>query len=70
MTDAQVVSWLEKRGYAQPMLVRYGEWLGVLPGWQRMDEDGTLTGAASVPVFRRRTHSAIVGSGRGIWATP
>ena len=44
MTDAQVVSWLEKRGYAQPMLVRYGEWLGVLPGWRRMDEDGTLTG--------------------------
>ena len=33
MTDAQVMSWLEKRGYAQPMLVRYGEWLGVLPGW-------------------------------------
>ncbi len=44
MSDAQVVSWLEKRGYAQPMLVRYGEWLGVLPGWRRMDEDGTLTG--------------------------
>ena len=44
MTDAQVVSWLEKRGYAQPMLVRYGEWLGVLPGWRRMGEDGTLTG--------------------------
>ena len=44
MTDAQVVSWLEKHGYAQPMLVRYGEWLGVLPGWRRMGEDGTLTG--------------------------
>ena len=36
MTDVQVGSWLEKRGYAQPMLVRYGEWLGLLPGWQRM----------------------------------
>ena len=33
MTDAEVASWLEKNGYARPVLVRYGEWLGVLPGW-------------------------------------
>ncbi len=35
MSDEEVQSWLEKNGYAQPILVRYGEWLGVLPGWTR-----------------------------------
>jgi peptide/nickel transport system permease protein len=44
MTDAQVVSWLEKNGYAQPTLVRYGEWLGIVPGWTRIDEEGILRG--------------------------
>lgn len=37
ISDAEVQSWLEKNGYAQPLLVRYGEWLGVLPGWTRED---------------------------------
>lgn len=44
MTDAEVASWLERNGYGAPMLVRYGEWLGVLPGWTRTDP---ATGAVS-----------------------
>ena len=44
MTDEEVVSWLDRNGYSQPMLQRYGEWLGVLPGWTREGEDGTVTG--------------------------
>ncbi|SMX34930.1 ABC transporter permease [Actibacterium lipolyticum] len=44
MTDTEVTSWLEKNGYSAPMIVRYGEWLGVVPGWQRQDDDGTVTG--------------------------
>ena len=28
MTDDQVISWLDNRGYTQPLLSRYGEWLG------------------------------------------
>lgn len=35
ITDAEVQSWLEKNGYTQPVLERYGEWLGVWPGWTR-----------------------------------
>jgi peptide/nickel transport system permease protein len=38
MTDSQVESWLERNGYRQPLLARYGQWLGVLPGWQNVDE--------------------------------
>ena len=35
MTDQEVTSWLDRNGYNQPMVMRYGEWLGVLPGWTR-----------------------------------
>ncbi|PKP74990.1 MAG: peptide ABC transporter permease [Alphaproteobacteria bacterium HGW-Alphaproteobacteria-6] len=43
ITDAEVASWLEKNGYARPMLVRYGEWIGLAPGWRR-DEAGVISG--------------------------
>lgn len=48
MTDAQVESWLERNGYHQPLLKRYGEWLGVAPGWTRT-EDGKETGRCVAP---------------------
>jgi len=44
MSDAEVVQWLENRGYARPLVVRYGEWLGVVPGWTRVADDGEETG--------------------------
>ncbi len=44
MTDAQVESWLEKNGYKAPVLLRYGEWLGVVPGWTRTTDEGVTTG--------------------------
>ncbi|MEI2805059.1 ABC transporter permease [Albidovulum sp.] len=43
ITDAEVASWLEKNGHARPLLARYGEWLGVVPGWTR-SENGVTTG--------------------------
>ena len=33
MSDDEVYTWLDNRGYTQPTLVKYGEWLGVLPGF-------------------------------------
>ena len=44
MSDAEVASWLDRNGYNQPMLVRYGEWLGIARGWTRETDDGTMTG--------------------------
>ena len=44
MSDAEVARWLERNGYGSPVVVRYGEWLGVLPGWVRDDESGALRG--------------------------
>ena len=43
MSDADVASWIDRNGYGRPALVRYGEWLGVTPGWTRT-EDGVTTG--------------------------
>jgi peptide/nickel transport system permease protein len=42
MTDEQVQSWLANNGYAQPLVARYGEWLGVMPGWTREAEGKTV----------------------------
>ncbi len=44
ITDAEVTSWLDKNGYNDPTILRYGQWLGVLPGWTRTDADGAITG--------------------------
>ena len=44
MSDADVESWIFKHGYAQPVLKRYGEWLGVSRGWVYVDETGVATG--------------------------
>jgi peptide/nickel transport system permease protein len=44
MTDAQVATWLETRGYARPILAKYGEWLGVVPGWTYETSGGAVEG--------------------------
>jgi peptide/nickel transport system permease protein len=44
ISDAEVASWLQANGYGAPMPIRYGEWLGVMPGWVFEDADGTLRG--------------------------
>lgn len=49
MSDQQVEDWLQNRGYRDPLLMRYGEWLGVLPGWTRVAEDGKETGRCVDP---------------------
>jgi peptide/nickel transport system permease protein len=44
ITDEEVTSWLDKNGYGQPLLKRYGEWIGIAPGWVRTDDGGKITG--------------------------
>jgi peptide/nickel transport system permease protein len=43
MSDAEVESWIERNGYGRHVVLRYGEWLGVVPGWTRT-EDGVTRG--------------------------
>lgn len=44
MSDAEVETWLGNRGYTQPLLVKYGQWLGVMPGYVIEGSDGELRG--------------------------
>ena len=62
LTDAEVLSWIDRNGYGTPMLQRYGEWLGVLPGWVRVAADGEVTGrcvarAGDADAASRPTHT-------------
>ncbi len=49
ITSAEMTSWLDANGYGRPLLLRYGEWLGLVPGWTSLDEDGTLRGRCVEP---------------------
>ncbi len=44
MTDEQVTSWIEKNGFNEPVVLRYGQWIGLLPGWVKTLDDGTIRG--------------------------
>ena len=44
MSDEAVTSYLGKNGYLQPLPIKYGQWLGVLPGYMFENDDGTVTG--------------------------
>ncbi|MFD3189090.1 ABC transporter permease [Sedimentitalea sp. HM32M-2] len=67
MTDAQVESWLDKRGYLQPTAVKYGEWLGVLPGFTYSDSDGRVSGRCIRGDLTAETAPKFCGILQGDW---
>ena len=44
MDDQAVLSFLENRGYLLPLPIKYGEWLGVYPGYVIEGSDGEIRG--------------------------
>lgn len=44
MTDEAVAQWIIDNGHGGSVLGRYGQWLGVMPGWQNVDEKGVARG--------------------------
>ena len=40
MSEEQVNTWLGNRGYNRNIFVKYGEWLGVVPGYVIEGTDG------------------------------
>lgn len=67
MTDEQVTSWLLTRGYLQPTVVKYGEWLGVLPGFTYTAGDGTVTGRCIESGVAAEDTPAFCGVIQGDW---
>ncbi|MEM7544962.1 MAG: ABC transporter permease [Pseudomonadota bacterium] len=49
MSDKDVSQWLDARGYLQSTPVKYGQWLGVLPGYIGTLPDGKPTGRCLKP---------------------
>ncbi|SEL38017.1 peptide/nickel transport system permease protein [Roseovarius azorensis] len=49
MSDEEVASYLNRNGYLQPMAVKYGQWIGVLPGFVIDDRDGVTRGHCIAP---------------------
>ena len=48
MSDAEVETFLYNNGYLQPIFVKYGQWLGVLPGYVIDGTDGILRAKCAV----------------------
>ncbi len=67
MTDAQVESWLSNRGYLQAVPVKYGQWLGVLPGYQITGKDGVLRGRCFSAPEDAKTARRFCGVLQGDW---
>ena len=44
MTDQAVADWIVQNGHGGSMFGRYGEWMGLVPGWVLTDEKGTTRG--------------------------
>jgi peptide/nickel transport system permease protein len=44
MSDESVAAWIEQNGHGGSVFLRYGQWLGVVPGWTLTDEKGVTRG--------------------------
>ena len=44
MTDESVAQWIIDNGHGGSVFGRYGQWLGVMPGWVLTDEKGVTRG--------------------------
>ena len=66
MTDQAVADWLNQNGFAQPMILRYGEWLGVVPGWT-YDDNGSVKGRCITPGETAATAPRYCGVFQGNW---
>ena len=53
MTDEQVDTWLDNRGYKRNVFIKYGEWLGVMPGYVIEGSDGKSSGTLCAPEHNR-----------------
>ena len=44
MTEEAVQDWIAQNGHSGSVFARYGQWLGVVPGWTYTDEKGETRG--------------------------
>ncbi|MGI9354321.1 MAG: ABC transporter permease [Rhizobiaceae bacterium] len=66
-SDAQVEAFLERNGYRQNIFKRYGEWLGIAPGWTHTTEAGEVSGRCIRPGTDPADASTFCGILQGNW---
>lgn len=69
MSDEAVLSWIDNNGHGGPMIARYGEWLGVKPGWVRTDDKGVTRGRCIKDGLTAETAPQFCGILQGDWGT-
>ena len=69
MTDEAVASWIEENGHGGSVVSRYGQWLGVLPGWVRTDDKGVTRGRCITRDTPTETAPRFCGILQGNWGT-
>ena len=67
MSAEQVDTWLDLNGFNQPDIVRYGEWLGVLPSYQLVQDDGRILGRCARPGVALEDTPRYCGIVQGSW---
>ena len=71
MSEEEVASYLEPRGYLDPMPVKFGRWLGVVPGWvtEGTDSSGNprITGRCFMPNAPEEDRRTFCGVLQGDW---
>ena len=69
MTDQQVTSWIAKNGFNEPVVVRYGQWVGLLPGWVKTLDDGEVRGRCIAKGADASAAPRFCGLLQGTWGT-
>ncbi|MEM8852015.1 MAG: ABC transporter permease [Pseudomonadota bacterium] len=67
MTDEQVVSWLENRGYLDPMPIKYARWLGVAPAFTEVENGEVTFSRCATPGIDAADAPAYCGVLQGSW---
>ncbi|MCC1493574.1 ABC transporter permease [Cognatishimia sp. F0-27] len=69
MTDEQVDSWLSNRGYTDNVFSKYGQWLGVLPGYVIEGSDGETRARCAIPGEPVEDAATFCGVLQGNWGS-
>ncbi len=67
MSDEAVATFLENRGYLQSLPVKYGQWLGVVPGYVIKGSDSKVRGKCFAPDNTPETAPRFCGILQGDW---
>lgn len=69
MSDTEVETYLHNHGYLQPIAAKYGQWLGVLPGYVIEGTDGTVRAKCAAPGEDSEVAPRFCGVLQGDWGT-